>query len=152
MNGRAPDLAGPRGLGESAAVLIRRLRDAWLRLRAWRRISFTPGGVAFTIGTFAVGFAAMNTGNNLLYLLLGAMLGFIAVSGWLSEQAIRGLVIHRRSPHAVTVGQDLHLIYHVTNRKTRLPSLAVEISEEGLPEGAVLAHVPGSGTEVARGG
>jgi uncharacterized protein (DUF58 family) len=125
-------------------------RGAWARLRAWRRIRPTWGGLAFTIGTMAVGFAAMNTGNNLLYLLLGAMLGFIAVSGWLSEQAIRGLRIERRAPRAVTVGHDLRLSYEITNRKRRLPSLAVEIAEEGLPERAFLAHVAPEGHTTAR--
>ena len=85
----------------------RALRETWARIRAWRRIRFTSGGVVFTLGTIAVGFAAMNTGNNLLYLLLGSMLGFIAVSGWLSEQAIRGLRVERRAPRAVTVGQEI---------------------------------------------
>jgi uncharacterized protein (DUF58 family) len=98
----------------------------------------------------AVGLAAMNTGNNLLYLLLGSMLGFITVSGWLSEQAIRGLHIERRHPRAVTVGHDFRLVYEVTNAKTRLPSLAVEISETGLPEKAFLAHVPPSGRAATR--
>ncbi len=120
-------------------------RRIWARLRAWRRIRFTSGGVAFTLGTMAVGFAAMNTGNNLLYLLLGSMLGFIIVSGLLSEQAIRDLRIERRSPRAVTVGHDLRLAYEVTNGKKRLPSLAVEISEKGLPEEAFLAHVAPKG-------
>lgn len=133
-----------------AALAIRRvgrvLREAWRRLRAWRRISFTAGGAAFTFGTFAVGLAAMNTGNNLLYLLLGSMLGFIVVSSWLSEQAIRDLWIERGSSYAVTVGHDLRLVYAVTNRKRLLPSLAVEIVEEGLPERAFVAHVPPQGT------
>jgi len=127
-----------------------RARDLWREVRAWRRIHFTSGGLVFTLGTFAVGFAAMNTGNNLLYLLLGAMLGFIAVSGWLSEQAIRGLVIRRHVPRAVTVGQDLRLAYHVDNTKTRMPSLAVEIVERGLPGRAFLAHAPPGGTGRAR--
>ena len=35
-----------------------------------------------------IGYAAVNTGNNLLYLLLGAMLGFITLSGWLSERVL----------------------------------------------------------------
>lgn len=120
-------------------------RDAWKRIRAWRRIRFTTGGLVFTLGTVAVGFAAMNTGNNLLYLLLGAMLGFIAVSGWLSEQAIRGLRIARRIPRSVTVGRSMRLVYRVANTKSRLPSLAVELVEEGLPERAFLAHVPPGG-------
>jgi len=124
---------------------------AWLeRLRAWRRIRFTSGGLAFTLGTMAVGFAAMNTGNNLLYLLLGSMLGFIAVSGWLSEQAIRGLRVERRGPRSVTVGHDLRLVYEVSNGKKHLPSLAVEISEKGLPETAFLSHVSAGGRARAR--
>jgi uncharacterized protein (DUF58 family) len=127
--------------------LIPSIRNTWARLRAWRRIHFTSGGIAFTVGTLAVGFAAMNTGNNLLYLLMGSMLGFIAVSIWLSEQAIRGLRIERRSSRAVTVGHDLRLTYEVTNQKTCLPSVAVEISEDGLPDRAFLAHVPPRGHE-----
>ena len=117
------------------------LRSTWARIRAWRRIRFTSGGAVFTLGTMLVGFAAMNTGNNLLYLLLGAMLGFIAVSGWLSEQAIRALRVERRAPHAVTVGHDLRIVYEVANHKRHLPSLAVEISEAGLPNRAFLSHV-----------
>lgn len=123
---------------------------AWRRMRAWRRIDFTPGGLAFTLGTFAVGFAAMNTGNNLLYLLLGSMLGFIAVSGWLSEQAIRDLRVERHFPHAVTVGHDFRLSYEVRNRKRLLPSLAVEIYEAGLPDRAFVAHVPPRGMVTTR--
>jgi uncharacterized protein (DUF58 family) len=132
------------------ARLAAALRGAWRRLRAWRRISFTSGGLAFTFGTTAVGFAAMNTGNNLLYLLLGAMLGFITVSSWLSEQAIRGLLIERRHGRTVTVGHDFRIGYDVYNAKSRLPSLAVEIREAGLPEGAFLTHVAPKGRATAR--
>ena len=125
-------------------------RRAWSELRAWRRISFTAGGAVFTAGVLAVGFAAMNTGNNLLYLLLGSMLGFIAVSGWLSEQAIRALTLDRHLPRAVTVGQDLRIGYTVRNGKPRLPSMAVEILEGALPGRAFLAHVEAGGTAHTR--
>lgn len=129
-------------------ALSGRAGAAWRRLRAWRRIHFTTGGLVFTLGSVAVGFAALNTGNNLLYLLLGAMLGFIAVSGWLSEQAIRGLRIARRIPRSVTVGQAMRLAYRVANRKRWLPSLAVELVEQGLPEAAFVPHVlPGAEVE-----
>jgi uncharacterized protein (DUF58 family) len=117
-------------------------------VRAWRRFYFTSGGLAFTFGTLAVGFAAMNTGNNLLYLLLGSMIGFIVVSSWLSEQAIRDVSVERHRPHPVTVGHEFRLTYTVTNRKRLLPSLAVEIVEEGLPGRAFVAHVaPGATVE-----
>ena len=146
----AGDASRPRPPASIAVRAWRRSVESWRRIRSWRRISFTTGGLAFTLGTFAVGFAAMNTGNNLLYLLLGSMLGFIAVSGWLSEQAIRDLRVERHFPRPVTVGQDLRLTYTVTNKKTRLPSLAVDITEVGLPESAFLAHVPPRGSVEAR--
>ncbi len=126
------------------------LRGTWRRIRAWRRIRFTLGGLIFTLGTFAVGFAAMNTGNNLLYLLLGSMLGFIAVSGWMSEQAIRRLSIERVVPRAVTVGQELRITYRVSNGLSKIPAVAVEIREYGLPGTAFVAHVPIGGRSLAR--
>lgn len=132
------------------AATAGRVAAAWRRLRAWRRISFTTGGLAFTVGTFAIGLAAMNTGNNLLYLLLGSMLGLIGVSGWLSEQAIRGLRVRRTFPRAVTVGHEFRLTYDVSNEKGRLPSLAVEIAERGLPERAFVAHVAPHGSATVR--
>ena len=123
---------------------------AWRRMRSWRRFYFTSGGLAFTVGTLSVGFAAMNTGNNLLYLLLGSMLGFITVSSWLSEQAIRDLRVERLLPHAVTVGHEIRLLYRVTNQRRVLPSLAVEIVDTGLPGRAFVAHCPAGGTVQAR--
>ena len=126
------------------------MHELWRALRAWRRISFTTGGAVFTAGVLAVGFAAMNTGNNLLYLLLGAMLGFIAVSGWLSEQAIRALRVQRHVPRAVSVGQELRITYAVANHKERLPSLAVELIEGRLPGSAFLPHVKAGDVAHAR--
>jgi uncharacterized protein (DUF58 family) len=126
------------------------LAEAWRQIRAWRRIYFTGFGLAFTLGTVAVGFAAMNTANNLLYLLLGSMIGFISVSSWLSEQAIRDVGVERRVPRSATVGQDFRLTYEVTNHKRLLPSLAIELVETGLPNRAFVAHLGGRKTGSAR--
>ena len=46
--------------------------------------------------TLLVGFGAINTGNNLLYLLLGMMLALILLSGVLSETTLRKLRVRRR--------------------------------------------------------
>lgn len=127
-----------------------RLAEAWRRLRAWRRIYFTGFGLAFTLGTVAVGFAAMNTANNLLYLLMGSMIGFISVSSWLSEQAIRDVGVERRLPRSVMVGQDCRLTYEVTNHKRLLPSLAIELVETGLPNRAFVGHLAARKTASAR--
>lgn len=124
--------------------------QAWRHLRAWRRIYFTGFGVAFTFGTVAVGFAAMNTANNLLYLLMGAMIGFMTVSSWLSEQAIRDVSLERRLPRTTSVGQEFRLVYEVTNHKRFLPTLALEVVEPGLPNRAFVVHLAGRESGTAR--
>ncbi len=124
------------------------LRGTWRRIRAWRRIRFTSSGGLFTAATFAVGFAAVNTGNNLLYLLLGAMLGLIAVSGWLSERVIRKLEVHRRVPRGVTAGRPCRIRYLVRNPRRRIPSFALELGEEGLPGRAYVQILPAGASVV----
>ncbi len=127
-----------------------RVRSAIRSVRRWRRISFTPAGGIFVAGALAVGFAAINTGNNLLYLLLGAMLGATAVSGWVSEQTIRDVVVARRIPRGVPVGQEVTLRYTVRNRKRRMPCLALELREEGLPGTAFVPRIAPGETVEAR--
>jgi uncharacterized protein (DUF58 family) len=98
------------------------------------------------VGALAVGLAAVNTGNNLLFLLLGAMLGLMALSGWLSERVIRNLTVERRLPHGVSAGREARLVYRVTNHKRRFPSLAIELEDEGLPVRTFVARLAPGGT------
>lgn len=129
-------------LGSAIRSPLATARRAWDRLRSWRRIRFTRAGGFYVAGSFAVGFAAINTGNNLLYLLLGAMLGAMAVSGWLSEQTLRGLSLSRRVPRGGHVGRPIPIHYRVTNRKRFLTTYALELQEPGLTE---IAFVPRAG-------
>ena len=140
----AGSLVDGRGKGVEDVLhqALEKVRDLRKRLNAWRRIRFTRGGLVFGMGSFAVGFASFNTGNNLLYLLFGAMLGLIVVSGWLSEQVIRKLVVYRRVPRGVTVGNPLRIHYQLGNRRRRIPSFALEIGEAGLPGRGFIPVLP----------
>lgn len=130
-----------------------RLRD-WLqrlreRLRPRRRLRLLrPGGLLIG-GIFGLGFATLNTGNNLLYLLLGALLGLIMLSGMLSEQALRGLHVRRRVPRSITRGEPAAMRYTVSKAAGRLPSFAVSVRERsGGDVGFVLALAPDSQVSV----
>jgi uncharacterized protein (DUF58 family) len=129
------------------------MRAWWRTLREWlrppRRLRFTRAGIFFTVGVIALGFATLNTGNNLLYLLLGGLLGLIMVSGWLSEQALRSIRIVRRTPHGVA-GEPLSFSYEVHNGKRRLPTLALELREADAPITAFLGAVPPGKSATAR--
>lgn len=79
--------------------------------------------------TVCVGLAAINTGNNLLYLLLGMLLALITVSGVMSEIALRGLVVTRRLPPRAQVGRAHIVEIEVFNQKKKVPSYAIEIED-----------------------
>ena len=72
------------------------------RLRRWlrppRKLQPTRAGWCFFALVMGVGFAALNTGNNLLYLVLSLMLSFLILSGAFSESALRGVCVTRRVP------------------------------------------------------
>ena len=142
---------GLRGIRRIPGHLMR-LRTSWREFWSWRRIEFSRGGYLFTAGAFAIGFAAINTGNNLLYLLLGAMLGFIAVSSWLSEQAIGGISVVRSTPRGVTVGHPLRIHYEVRNERRRAPAFALEIGEEALSGRGFVPLLRAGGQMAARSG
>lgn len=117
-------------------------RPAWLRPP--RRLRLHRAGWVFSGGTLLLGLAAIATGNNLLFLLLGALLGFIALSGVMSEQVLRGVRVRRQLPRGVVAGRPARIVYEVENAKRRLPSFALEIGEAGRAEcGFVAALEPG---------
>src|SRR3954454_22538212 len=67
------------------------------RNRRYRRhLKFTREGKLFVFVTLGLGFGAVNTGTNLMYLVFGFMLSLIVLSGILSEHALRKLRITRR--------------------------------------------------------
>jgi uncharacterized protein (DUF58 family) len=106
------------------------LRERLMRsMNPPRRLRFTREGKFFTFVTFGVGVAAINTGNNLLYLVLGLLLSIIILSGVLSEIALRGLHFQRRLPKRAYAGSALLVEIEVQNNKKWAPSYSVEVED-----------------------
>ncbi len=106
-----------------------RLATWWQALRPPRRLKFTREGKLFVGITLGVGFAAINTANNLLYLLLGMLLALIVVSGVMSELSLRDLTVVRRLPLRAQVGRAHLVEIEVFNHKARVPSYAIEVED-----------------------
>jgi uncharacterized protein (DUF58 family) len=104
-------------------------RWPWSRLKTPRKLKFTREGKFFVGITLGVGFAAINTGNNLLYLLLGMLLALIIVSGLMSELSLRDLTVVRRLPLRAQVGRPHLVEIEVFNHKGRVPSYAIEVED-----------------------
>ena len=98
-------------------------------MRPPRRLKFTREGKFFVGITLGVGFAAINTANNLLYLLLGMLLALIVVSGIMSELSLRELTVVRRLPLRAQVGRAHLVEIEVFNHKKRVPSYAIEVED-----------------------
>jgi len=112
------------------------------RLRRWfrppRTLRPTRAGWSFFALTFGVGFAALNTGNNLLYLVLSLMLAFLVLSGVLSESALRGIGLRRRIPRELHDG-GVHLItLEISNTQRRVPAFALVVEDRVRERGGVV--------------
>lgn len=94
-----------------------------------RKLKFTREGKYYLGITLGVGFAAINTGNNLLYLLLGMLLSLMLVSGVMSELSLRHLTVTRRLPVRAQVGRAHLVEIEVYNHKKRVPSYAIEVED-----------------------
>jgi len=100
-------------------------------LRPPRRLRPTRAGWLFFLLVFAVGFAALNTGNNLLYLVLSLMLSFLVLSGVLSEGALRGIRVERRLPFDWVAGRPGRVVLEITNAQPRTGSHAIVVEDLG---------------------
>ena len=109
-----------------AARVLERVR---FRLHGRRRLSFTREGRLIVVLSIGVGFAAINTGNNLLYLLLGWLLSFIIASGILSELTLKTLRVARRPPPRVFAGEPFLMEVVITNGKPKRASFSIEVED-----------------------
>lgn len=107
----------------------------WLR-RLWhprRTIWPTRDGWWTLFAAVGLGVAAVNTGNNLLYLLSSMLLALVVVSGILSEAVIRRLRVAAVLPEEIQAGRPALLGATVTSLKRWVPSysITVEVLEGG---------------------
>ncbi len=92
-----------------------------------RRLRPTRAGQVVLLLAFAVGFAAMNTGNNLLFFGWGLILSSIVISGILSESTLQAATAAPLVPDELRAGVQQRLPVTIENRR-RLPGFGVEVS------------------------
>jgi len=117
-----------------------RLSRAWRRL--WippRRLRTTAAGRTYLVLTFGVGLGALNTGNNLLYLVLGLQLSIIIVSGILSERCVRRIQVRRLLPASPRARAPFHLGWGLRLRRGQ--AFALTVSEVHPTLGSSVARL-----------
>jgi uncharacterized protein (DUF58 family) len=99
----------------------------WRLLHPPRTIWPTRDGIWCLLVVMGLGVAAVNTGNNLLYLLVSLLLALIIVSGILSEQSLRKLELIAMDPEEIYAGSPSLFGMTVANRKQWLTSYSITV-------------------------
>jgi uncharacterized protein (DUF58 family) len=81
--------------------------------------------------TLFIGFAAVNTGNNLLFLIVAALLGFMAVSGVFGWLNIHRLTLHIELPDEIYDGTDTLVSVSLENKKSIIPAFLIGVKLAG---------------------
>jgi uncharacterized protein (DUF58 family) len=107
--------------------LRRRRKPRWMQ--APRTLRPTRAGWVFFAFTLGVGLAALNTGNNLLYMIHALLLSFLVLSGVFSESALRGIRVKRLLPVELIAERAAQIAVEIANQQPRIPSFAIVVED-----------------------
>jgi uncharacterized protein (DUF58 family) len=102
-------------------------RVAGGRVREVFDYDVTRVGIAYIVAVLLIGIAALNTGNNLLYVIVAAMLAAVLVSGLASAMVLRGLQLDVRLPEQVFAGRAAQARILVRNCGRWLSSFSIRV-------------------------
>jgi uncharacterized protein (DUF58 family) len=100
-------------------VLAKRTPLRWIGYRMEYKI--TREGWMYILGIVLVSMAAINTGNNLLFLILACLIASILMSGILS------LEMNLELPERIFAGQSVRANLQLKNEKLTLPSFSLRV-------------------------
>lgn len=92
----------------------------------------TREGLLFLSGVLILSIAAVNSGNNLLYIVLAALLSTIAVSGIVSRNSLKQVSLSLQVPENVFVGERVSIKVSMTNLKRIFPSFSIRVEDPEL--------------------
>src|SRR5579862_8908514 len=126
-------------------ALARRTPLRWLAYRIDYRV--TKEGIVYLGGVGIVALAALNTGNNLLFMVLACLLAGILISGIVSQLVLSGIELRMVLPEHIFAGRPVLALVEMSNHKQRLPSLSLQLvgiekSREGTTSGKQILKTP----------
>ena len=97
------------------------------RVREAMDYDVTRAGMIYILISVVIGIAALNTGNNLLYVIVAAMLSAILVSGFSSALVLRSLKLDVHLPEHVFAGRPMLARLRLSNASSWLASFSVRV-------------------------
>ncbi len=97
------------------------------RVREAMDYDVTRAGLIYILISVVIGIAAINTGNNLLYVVVAALLSAILVSGIASALVLRSLALDVHLPEHVFAGRPMLGRLLLRNTSSWMPSFSVRV-------------------------
>jgi uncharacterized protein (DUF58 family) len=126
------------------------LRDWWTRAQtnwtAGLRQQVTRAGLAYTLTLAVIGLAAFLSANNLLFLILAAMLSTLLVSGFISKLGLAGLELDLVLPEHISARRKVRAGIRLRNLKHWIPSFSIHLAgaaESGFDSILYFPVIPG---------
>ena len=123
-------------------ILAKRTPLRWIGYKMEYKV--TREGWIYISGIIVVALAALNTGNNLLFLILASLIAIILMSGVLSSITLSGIEMRLELPEHIFAGQAVRAQVALENEKVTLPSfsLRVEATKAKKAPGVALLETP----------
>jgi uncharacterized protein (DUF58 family) len=119
-------------------TLAKRTPLRWIGYKMEYKI--TREGWIYIGGTLLIALAALNTGNNLLFLILSCLISIILMSGILSSISLSGVEMRLELPEHIFAGEPVRAIVELINEKLTVPSFSLRV-EAVKPKGATNAAI-----------
>ena len=104
----------------------------WLLNRAWQvNQRVTRIGLLYTLACILVALAAFSSANNLLFLILAAMLATLMISGLVSRLSLAGLVLDFVLPEHISARRKLIGRVVLKNDKRWMSSFSIHLAGQG---------------------
>ena len=116
------------------------------------RLGILPAGWGLVVIMLLIQLAALNTGENLMYLLASGTFSFLVLSFFLARWTCSRLRVSREAPKGVHRDEPFGVTVKLENRKRRMPAFSLHVTgaARGVGSRAYLARVPAMGTAIIR--
>jgi uncharacterized protein (DUF58 family) len=104
-------------------------------LSRWRSpfsFGITRSGSLYILLVFLIALAAVNTGNNLFYIILALMLSATLASGIAARLSLRSIFVSLQVPQNVFVGENVSIKISLKNHKIWFPSFSILVEDLAL--------------------
>lgn len=94
-------------------------------------IKINKAGYLYILLTILIGFSAVNTANNLVYIITSGLLSYMLISGIFGNRNIQAIEAHLEFPEETFAGIDTPVMVRLVNRRRRMPAFLIRIETFG---------------------